>query len=325
MRTFLNGRMIQETTSPGYTIRRELLDQALADAARNAGAAIWLSSRAVSKDGDEVLIRRDGGSQSKHHELPVITLPDNSPNPPFRKGGQGGFLIKLKPIVIIGADGPHSKVGKWIGSANSNLIPAVQVRVLLTRPMEFTEIFFETGIYGGYGWLFPKGDEANVGLGMKHRGGVDRGMGRKLDEFLSLLVKQGKIKGKPLGLTAGWIPAEAPRTITRENILLAGDAAGHTHPITGAGVLQAVIGGRMAGKWASRVVEAGDMSLLAEYESEWSDLFGETLERGFQRRRLLEHEWSRLEEIIKYSWVTFREYHDVSERHNGAGAREVVG
>jgi digeranylgeranylglycerophospholipid reductase len=284
MKTLLNGRTIQEITAPGYTIRRDVFDQSLAEEARKAGANILLSTKAVSKERDDVLIRGKGSSSSR-----------------------------VRAKVIIGGDGPHSTVGRWIGSENRNLIPAVQVKVRLDHPMEFTEVFFDDRIYGGYGWLFPKGDEANVGLGMKNRGGGSHEIGKVLLDLLSSLAREGKIKGKQFDIVAGRIPAEAPRAIRGGNILLAGDAAGHTHPITGAGILQAVIGGRMAGKWAARAVESADMSNLANYESEWMDLFGETLDRGFSRRRLLERKWDQLEEIIKYCWVTFKEYHEAYE------------
>jgi len=281
MKTFLNGRIVQEIAAPGYTIHRDAFDQALAEEARKAGAEILLSTRALSRAGSEVIIRKNGASSSK-----------------------------VRAKVIIGADGPHSKVAGWIGSINRNLIPAVQVKVRLDHPMEFTEVFFDDRIYGGYGWLFPKGGEANVGVGMKKHLDSSRELGKRLVDLLSLLAGAGKIKGKLPGITAGWIPAEAPRAIHGENILLAGDAAGHTHPITGAGIPQAVIGGRMAGKWAADATVSGDMSLLANYESEWTELFGETLERGFSRRQLLERNWDRLEEIIKRCWVTFREYYE---------------
>jgi len=212
--------------------------------------------------------------------------------------------------VIIGADGPRSTVGKWIASENRNLVAAVQVRVCLSRPMKFAEILFDDRIYGGYGWLFPKGDEANVGVGMKNRGDGSKKIGRVLADFLSSLEAEGKIEGKPLSASAGMVPAEAPRTISAGNILLAGDAAGHTHPITGAGILQAAIGGRMAGKWAARAVESGNLNDLENYEYEWREMFGETLERAFSRRCMLEAGWDRLEEMLRYCWVTFKEYHD---------------
>jgi flavin-dependent dehydrogenase len=295
MKTFLNGRPLQEITAPGYTIRRDVFDQTLAGAAREAGAAIFLSTAVVSREADEVLL-----------------------------GGKGSPSSRVRAKVVIGADGPHSTVGLWIASENRNLIPAVQVKVRLDHPMEFTEVFFDHRIYGGYGWLFPKGDEANVGIGMKNRGDGGHNICKVLLDLLSSLAAQGKIKGKPFDIVAGRIPAEAPRAITGGNILLAGDAAGHTHPITGAGIPQAVIGGRMAGKWAARAVESGDLGNLAGYQSEWLNLFGETLEQGFSRRLLLERKWDQLEEIIKCCWITFKEYHEAHERNNGVGQTDNV-
>jgi len=295
MRTFVNGSLIQETIAPGYTIRRDLFDQALAESSRQAGAELLLASSAVTHAGGEVQIREGSG-----------------------------LLSRIRATVIIGADGPHTRVGRWIGSTNQNLIPAVQVKVPLSGALDFTEVFFEDRITGGYGWLFPKGDEANVGLGMKGHGPAPESMRKVLEAFLSSLRRQGKIKGKYHSPTAGWIPAEAPRTITRGNVLLVGDAAGHAHPVTGAGVLLAVMGGRMAGTWAAQALAAGDMRLLGGYEEEWRDLFGETLQRGFNRRRLLEQQWDRLNDIIRYCWVTFKEYHDTFAGSHGTSEDELV-
>lgn len=280
MKTFLNGRLIQVITAPGYTIRRDSFDQLLALEAERAGASVLRSTRAVALDGGDVIVRQKGNVESR-----------------------------IRAGVIIGADGPHSITGRWIGSENVNLIPAVQVRVCLVRPMAFTEVFFDDRIYGGYGWLFPKETEANVGLGMKRRGD-ERELGSMLKELLSLLAGQGKVTGEPSPVMSGHIPAEPRRAITGKNIMLAGDAAGHTHPITGAGIVQAVLGGRMAGKWAARAVESGDLTVLAGYESEWLELFGDTFQRASERRGLLESKWDRLEEIFKHCWVTFKEYYE---------------
>lgn len=281
MRTFLPGGEIKKMLAPGFTIRRDNFDQTLADAAREAGVEILLSTRALSRNKNEVFLK-----------------------------GKNGLPLKVKPTVIIGADGPRSTVGRWIGIVNRNLIPAVQVRVPLIHRMEYTEVHFKKEIYGGYGWLFPKGHEANVGIGMKQEKGKREPISHVLKRFVSRLSEEGKIRGETLGNVAGWIPAEPVRKVIYENIMLVGDAAGQTHPITGAGVSQAVICGRMAGNWAARAVEEGDLGLLSEYEKEWRDLFGDTLKRAFTRRQLMEKEWDRLEEIIKYCWIAYREYYN---------------
>jgi flavin-dependent dehydrogenase len=48
------------------------------------------------------------------------------------------------------------------------------------------------------------------------------------------------------------------------DVMLAGDAAGQTHPITGAGVATAVMAGTLAGEAAARGVRSSDLSLLRE-------------------------------------------------------------
>ena len=280
MRTILPSGEIKEMRAPGFTIRRDLFDQILARRAGEAGARILLSSGVVSRRGDEVVVRE-----------------------------RGGALSGIRAEVIIGADGPHSTVARWTGEPNRNLIPAVQATVPLTREMKFTEVYFKREIYGGYGWVFPKGREANVGLGMKRLNPKGLSLSMALKGFLAGLKEDGKIRGGASRSTAGWIPAEPLRSPRQGNLLLAGDAAGHTHPITGAGIAQAVISGKMAGKWAARAVRRGDLDLLSRYETEWTDLFGETHARAFQRRQLLERNWDRLQDVVKRCWVAYREYY----------------
>jgi len=281
METILPDGTIKMMRSPGLMIRRDFFDQCLARTAREAGARFLASTRVLRMEEGEVVVRSKG------------------------KAGEDRVAAR----VIIGADGPHSTVGRWIGSENRNLIPAVQWRVPLTSPMECTEVHFLEELYGGYGWLFPVGLEANVGLGRKRGNGHGEGIGKVLKRFVSRLAEEGKVEPRPIGTTAGWIPAEPVRKVTRGNVLLVGDAAGHTHPITGAGVSQAVIGGRMAGKWAARAVEAGDLSLLGAYEEEWRELFGDAQARAHRRRKELEQNWDDLETVVKTSWIAFREYY----------------
>jgi digeranylgeranylglycerophospholipid reductase len=281
MESVLPDGGISVMRAPGLMIRRDLFDQSLARAAEEAGARLLTSTRVLRMEEGEVVVRSKGESEEE----------------------------RVTAGVIIGADGPCSTVGRWIGSENRNLIPAVQWRVPLASPMERTEVHFREDFYGGYGWLFPVGREANVGLGRKRRNNDDERIGEVLERFVSRLAEEGKIESRPIGTTAGWIPAEPVRKVTKGNVLLVGDAAGHTHPITGGGVSQAVIGGRMAGKWAARAVETGDLSLLGAYEEEWRELFGDIQTRAHHRRKSLEKNWARLEAAVKSSWIAFREYY----------------
>jgi flavin-dependent dehydrogenase len=149
-----------------------------------------------------------------------------------------------------------------------------------------------------------------VGLGIKNQEGHQASIKNLLHGFFDRLKREGKIKGFPSGWTAGWIPAAPLERMVHGHVLLVGDAAGQTHPITGAGIFQAVICGRMAGETAAMALETRDLGLLQTYEREWRDLFGETMARALNRRKLLEDRWDQLDEIIRSCWIAFRGYYE---------------
>ncbi len=123
------------------------------------------------------------------------------------------------------------------------------------------------------------------------------------------LAVKNKIIGKPVGYAAGWIPAEPVRRTVYGCIALVGDAAGHTHPITGAGIFAAVVGGKMAGKWAGRAIDENDNGLLSRYDDEWQDLMADTLDRAHRRRCHMEENWDDFDATVQKCWVAFRDYY----------------
>ena len=282
MRTILPDGATTDMAAPGYMIHRDRFDQTLAREARNHGAKFLLSTRAVGlTEKGRVLLRKAGGE-----------------------------ITRINARIIIGADGPRSRTALWCGVSNRDLLPAAQYIMALSTPMNHTEVYLSPDIYGGYGWLFPKGDTANVGLGMKRNNTHPHRIHVLLDEFMEKLKKEGKIKGNPLGSTAGWIPAKPLQKAVYGNILLAGDAAGHTHPITGAGIFTAVSCGRMAGSWAASAAMENNLEILKRYDEEWRDLFGDTLDRAHKKRRMMGQECDQFHQIIKSCWIGFREYHN---------------
>ena len=281
MRTFVPGHAVKEMAAPGYIIRRELFDQTLVNAARKAGAIVRCAIRATSMtpDGDVTLDPREGQA------------------------------YRVRPRVIIGADGPRSTIGRWVGSVNHHLLPGVQKTLPLIAPLDHTEIYFDPRIIAGYGWLFPKGKVANVGLGMLRPEKGQPRLGEVLDAFIRRLKTDGKIRGGPVAHATGWIPAEPVRNAVHGNVVLVGDAAGHTHAITGAGIFTAVTCGELAGTHAAAAVTANDMTILNDYDREWQDLFGDTLTRAHCRRKQMETDWNSFNTIVKRCWVAFREYY----------------
>lgn len=281
MKTFLPDGQVTLTQTPGYTIHRNAFDATLARAAMDEGARYMLGYRAQA-----------------------VTI-----NGSVLLGRKGGGMARIEPKIIVGADGPRSVVGKRIGSSNTNLLPGVQMTLELTRQLEHTEIYFDQNFYAGYGWLFPKGPVANIGLGIQRQEDNKVNPRALLEDFVNRLRNEGRVKGEPVGFAAGWIPAEPVRSVVRGNILLAGDAAGQTHPITGAGVSAAVQCGEMAGEWAARAALENDVELLKGYDEEWRDMFENTQTRAHSRRQLMEAQWDDLDNILPRCWVAFRDYY----------------
>jgi flavin-dependent dehydrogenase len=69
-------------------------------------------------------------------------------------------------------------------------------------------------------------------------------------------------------------------------VLLAGDAAGLTNPVTGAGIAAAVYSGTLAGEAAAAWV-GGDRGADARYEDELRGVLEPALARAVERRREL--------------------------------------
>lgn len=209
---------------------------------------------------------------------------------------------RLRPRILIGADGPRSRIGRAIGSVNSELVETRQITVPLCVRQATTDIFLSAGIPGGYGWLFPKGERANLGAGVappyKSR------LRKIVAELHARLVRDGKVGEESHGLTGGLIPVggmlPVSGTLGEVRVLLAGDAAGLANPVTGAGIAAAVQSGTLAG-------EAAAIGAFDAYRLELEELFGAALDRALRRRReLLASTPSRT--ALRRGWIAYPEY-----------------
>lgn len=267
--------------SPGYMLNRSIFDKELATGAAKRGVDIFINTLCVSKEDEKIVINKNGRQ------------------------------MKILPKVIIGADGPKSTVGKWINSTNKDFVIGLQYELPLITPLDHTEIYFDRDFFGGYGWLFPKERSANVGIGIRYnsKSKNDKSLGRLLKRFVNALEKEGKVKNSPISITSGLIPVGGPLHTVEDNIMLVGDAAGQTHPITGGGISQAVICGKIAGRISARAIRKENMDILTDYENEWQGIFGKELKRAKTKRQFLESHWDKLDAIVKKCWVVFRGYY----------------
>ena len=202
--------------------------------------------------------------------------------------------------AVVAADGASSAVAGALELPAAQLLVGLQYQVPLNRPLDRTLVFLDPLFRGGYGWLFPKGDMANLGVGCLKEANP-RG---RLNELRLMLLSQDMIKSSILGSTGGVIPVSGPRErLVEKNVLLCGDAAGLTHPITGAGIPQAVVSGNLAGK-AAAALAGGGASAADDYAGEIKMYYGRYLERGMEARKRWDHDWDRgeFEELMRATW-----------------------
>ncbi len=212
----------------GWVTRREVFDDFLVERAREAGAEILTETefRSLEERPGEVLVR---------------TLRE-----------------KFRGRVLIGADGPRSRVADQISLNRRRLVGfALEVRVPIS-PAELSKrghfLNFDFGrLRGGYGWIFPRRDHLSVGVGTRHRV-----VGLK-EDLLCYLEAEG------LGEAARKIPVRGeflsccryPPVLVKNRCLLAGAAAGLTDLLTGEGIYQALISGKLAARAADDFLEKG--------------------------------------------------------------------
>jgi digeranylgeranylglycerophospholipid reductase len=245
--------------APGYVLHRALVDKHLAVLAVQAGAELRLRTTAVARTGAG--LRVAGGGQA--WDVPAR--------------------------VIIGADGPRSTVGGWLGQRNAALVTALQWELIADAGGAESEIYFAPEYVGGYGWFFPKGETANVGVGVATPGAAPAALAL----FCERLRAAGRIaRVQTVAQTGGAVPVGGLLPAWGENVLLAGDAAGCVHPLTGAGILYALLSGRLAGEAAVEALAAGDVGLLARYPERLRAAIGGPIERGLRAYRALCAEWS---------------------------------
>ena len=200
---------------------------------------------------------------------------------------RGGRTVEVLPGAVVAADGAASMVARLLGWPRQGLMAGVQMQVPLVQGLERTRVYLDPAYRHGYAWLFPKGAAGNLGLGCR----VEAKPLKLLEELRRALQARGVIRFGVLAVAGGAIPISGPREeMFRERVLLAGDAAGLTHPVTGAGIPQAVFSGQEAGLAAARLA-GGQAEAGAEYQHAVLARYGGNLARGLAARKEMEAAW----------------------------------
>ena len=209
--------------------RRVDLDAALVDVARAAGAKVH--------DGHALTGAVDRGD---HVELEV--------------DGIGTVAARF----AVGADGMWSPLRKALGRGRPGYLGEWHAfRQYFTgvssRAAEMW-VWFEPDLLPGYAWSFPlSGGRANVGFGIQRARGVPTG---HMNDLWPGLLRRPQVRAvlgdaaRPEGPHKAWpIPAGIDDAVLAAGrALFVGDAAAASDPMTGEGIAQALLTGRLAAR-----------------------------------------------------------------------------
>ena len=168
--------------------------------------------------------------------------------------------------VLIGADGANGVTGRLLG-LRSEYEEAVALEgnipwsPAVSRDWEDLVALDLGALAGGYGWVFPKGEHLNVGVGAWKYASFT------LKPKLAAIARRyGFDEGSLEKLRGHHLPVRIPGTpIARGPVAVVGDAAGLVDPLTGEGIHMAFASGRLAAESALRVL-GGSASGMEAYQ-----------------------------------------------------------
>ena len=182
---------------------------------------------------------------------------------------------RVSAAAAVGADGANGIVAKAVG-LGEEIVRGVALEGnapwgALDPERYRGRAVVELGVVpGGYGWVFPKGEHANLGVGgwggegPRLRGHLERLADAHGISVAALTdVKGHRLPMRPLGSS----PAAG-------RVLLVGDAAGLVDPLSGDGMYEAFVSARLAaeailagrlGDYASRLAETLDHHAAASW------------------------------------------------------------
>jgi digeranylgeranylglycerophospholipid reductase len=228
--------MLDGGLSGGYILERVVFDRMIAERAAEAGARIMTGVEATGMSPFE-----DG--------FRTVRLSGH--------GCESSFRAR----VVVAADGVESRAARWAGLSTHaslhDMLSCAQMTLagIDFEPHSFRMYFTNRYAPGGYAWLFPKrGRTANVGLGISG----DRLAGRTALAYLEAFIAAHFPGASVVSRTVGGVPCTGGvKRIIADGLMVCGDAAHMVNPMTGGGIINSLIAGRIAGETAAEALRKG--------------------------------------------------------------------
>lgn len=251
----------------GYVLERKVFDRELVREAVREGADPYVGCTAKG-------VERDGSAWSVAGK---------------KRGEDLGFGARL----VVAADGVESLVGRWAGidttlSLSDDMSCAQYLVTNLNYDDSYTYFYFGNEVApGGYAWVFPKGGgEANVGIGVQPGVAEHRAV-----DYLERFYSRGLFDGSGVvEIVSGGVPVSGPLEHPYgDGLLLVGDAARFSDPVTGGGIINAMESGAISADVGSEALDEGDVSgeRLSAFRDRCMESFGEKLQRHYAVKEVL--------------------------------------
>lgn len=201
----------------------------------------------------------------------------------------------IETQMVVGCDGMHSVVAQKTTLCKKLeviCICLVQEQPLTTKQLlsfftkkKITYLFIKAQGVAGYGWVFPKKNTVNIGIG-EFQSAISKARPKKplketYEAFISTLKEKKLLPDDfPVeNLRGATLPIFPLENTYGDRVLLCGDAAGFINPITGEGIYYAMASGQIAAQVIVEGLKANDFSkkFLSQYQNQWIADFGKDL------------------------------------------------
>ncbi len=208
---------------------------------------------------------------------------------------------ELDAAIVIGADGCNGSSARQLGLAQG-IVHGVALEANYPHEPRFAgAMVLEIAVVrGGYGWIFPKGDHLNVGVG----GNAEEGP-RLRAELRRLCEAYGIDPDAAGGLRGYRLPLRLPgTTLARGRTAVIGDAAGLVDPFSGDGMYEAFLSAKLVAEAALDVL-AGRAETLEPYQAAVERRIAPLTRAGWGAKRAFER-FPRATYAVARLPVTFR-------------------
>lgn len=252
-------------------VERKIFDKYLASLAISAGSRVLSNTELVDIEFD------------KNEKIKFATIK-------FK-----GREVKIKPKLIVAADGSFSKVGSLLEmypkNISKDLFFGEEYELFGAKGLDSnnTQIFLGDFSPNGYAFIFPKSSTScNFGVGTTNPA---KGRCRSLD---FLIEKENMINNQLTGASitecreGGIVVSENLKKPYYSSVMFVGDAARQNFGLFGEGIGPAILCGKIAGKYAMEYVTLSKKRVLEGYANDINLNFGNEFSRYQLAREICE-------------------------------------